>query len=285
MLARILMILMATLSFTGTVDAGIWDTVRGVFGSESKLPPPAISVLVVQDQPGVMLEVKGKYHVYDPNTKEHISTRLIGKRKFLQALPSGLKWGEEFPGIYQLQILPEDPNTITVVNGEEYHGSLYIYDVGGNISIVNKVDLEEFLASTLKNQFDGSMPDEALAAIAIAARTNAYFRALHPLNSYWAVDAERVGYEGITENSEPTEIEHAIHASRYMVMSRTGTYEGKLTPFPAQWGSTTGGQSGREPGVFSRISLYDAEEMARNGNDAALILQKSFPGTHIELIY
>lgn len=282
---RLLMALLAISPIGAHAETGILDSVKQFFVSKRKMPPPAISVLIVQDQPGVMLEVRGKYHIYDPNSKEHISTRVIGKRKFLQALPGGLKWGEEFPGIYQLQILPEEPETAIVVNGNEYRGSLYVYDVGGNISLVNKVDLEDFLNSTLRNQFEEPLPEETLAAVAIASRTNAYYRALHPLNSFWAVDADRVGYEGVKEGSEPTEIENAIRATRHMVLSKTGTYEGKITPFPAQWGSTTGGQKGKEQGVFSRITLFDAEEMANHGDDAAVILQKAFPNSHIELIY
>ena len=70
-----------------------------------------------------------------------------------------------------------------------------------------------------------------------------------------------------------------------MVLSQTGTYEGVVTPFSAQWGTVAGSQLSNQKGDFSRITLFEAEDMGRNGKHAAQILSKAFPGSHIELIY
>ncbi len=285
MFLRVIICMFALIPITNTLDAGVWDHVQRLLGRTSNKLPQTISVLVLHDQPGVMLEVTGKYHIYDPHTNSHVSSRLIGKRKFLQPLAGGLKWGEEFPGIYQLHIVPDNRHVTSVVNGVEYRGTILVYDVGGTISIVNKVDIEDYLLSTLSPQFQEPLPEETLSAIAIAARTMALFQSQHPKNPYWAVDAKNVGYEGIKSVNLESDVAKAIRVTENMVLSKTGSYEGLVTPIAAQWGSITGGKQKKErAAVFSRISLYEAEEMGYRGKNAAQILTKGFPDSHIEIL-
>jgi stage II sporulation protein D len=137
----------------------------------------------------------------------------------------------------------------------------------------------------LPRQFPNSFSEETLAAIAIAARTEAYFKSQNPKNKFWAVDARQVGYKGLDTVDAATEIDRAIKTTRHMVLSKTGTYEKVITPFAAQWGAAIGGQSYQPQGVVSQISLDEAESMGNDGKHAAQILFKAFPGTHIELIY
>jgi stage II sporulation protein D len=282
MIARFFVLALGLLPLNTVAEAGIWDKIKAMIWNPN-YSIPTIDVLIVNDQPSILLELKGKYHIYDPNTKEHVSTRFVGKKKHIQALSSGLKWGEEFPGTYQLHIVPDHQGIVAVVDGIEYRGSLYIYDIGGTISIVNRTDIEDYLSSILPDQFPDPLPVETCAAIAIAARTNAYYQSLNQENRYWTVDAGQVGYKGLESIKPNSEMAHAIKATNNMVMSKTGTYEGKLTPFAAHWGSITGGQSTKDQ-AFSHISFYEAEDLGKKGKHAAQILSKAFPNTHIEFI-
>ena len=73
-----------------------------------------------------------------------------------------------------------------------------------------------------------------------------------------------------------------MHNTRYMVLSRTGTYEGVVTPFPAQWNSPS--STGHKQDI-AKINVEEVAELAQKGNHAALILEKAFPRTTIQLIY
>lgn len=280
MIARIFMILLAVAAFANPVEAGLWDRVTALFSKPVPAQPPSIKLLIVQDEHGVVLEVKGKYQIFDPNTNEHISTRFIGKRKFIQATSDGLKWGEEFPGVYQLLIVPDDKNVTTIVDGIEYRGLIYIYDVQGAISVVNAVDIEDYLMSTLGLQYKESLPEEEMAAIAIAARTYAYWLAQNPKTDFWTVKAQAVDYQGHAVTNLTGGIEKAIQATRYMVMSQNGTPVGTAAPFPAVWNDKDNKEA-----VIAKISLGDAEVMANTGNHAAQILEKAFPGNSIILMH
>lgn len=284
MCGRIILCITICLSFFCRAEAGMWEGVKNyIWGS--KASHPKVKVLIVNDQPGASVEIKGKYKLFDPNTRSHISTRFIGKKNIFQSFSQGLKWGEEFPDVYQILILPDNHKVPVFVDGREYRGPLYVYNIGNSISIVNEVALEDYIASILAEQFHSSIPEEALAAVVIAARTNALFQIEHPKNPYWTVDATRVDYPGHVDLAAENPIAQTVQNTRHMVMSMTGAYEGKATPFPAIWGSSTGGKAVGKDAVHSRISLFEAEDLAEAGENAAEILKKAFPNTTIQLAY
>ncbi|CCB91409.1 putative uncharacterized protein [Waddlia chondrophila 2032/99] len=280
MILRAWLLVIALLPFAASVEAGFLSNMRNIFVKHQH-PVPAIDVLVVNDKPSAMIEVSGKYQLYNPHTKSLISKRYIGKKKLMQTDSSGLKWGEGFPGIFQLTIIPEDPSVGVSIDGVAYKGNVTVYDIGGSISIVNRVPIEEFLKSTLPRMYSEPMPEEAMAAIAIVARTNTYYFSCNPKSKFWSIDAAQVGYEGVESQNPSSPMDQAVSSTRHMILSQTGAYEGKITPFPAQWKEGHGAHSGSS----SRIMLYEAEDIARTGGHAAQILSKAFPGSHIELIY
>lgn len=281
MLFRAWLFVIAFLPFITPVEAGFLSNMRNLFTKHQKTVP-AIDVLVVNDQPSALVEMKGKYQLYNPFTKQLISKRYIGKKKVMQTTSSGLKWGEEFPGIFQLMIIPDEPHGVVTIDGIDYKGTVTIYDIGGTISIVNRVQIEDYLRSTLPGAYGEPMPEEAMAAIAIVARTDAFYLSKNPKNKFWSVDGAQVGYNGLNSMHTTSPMDLAVTSTRHMVLSQTGAYEGKLTPFPAHWAAP---QSHQTSSSISRITIYEAEDIARTGGHAAQILSKAFPGSHIELVY
>jgi Stage II sporulation protein len=275
---RLLLFLLACLSFFGMVQADMIDSVTSLWSSNTP-PPPHIKVLVLHDQEGVRVEVRGKYALEDPHAQKHISTRLVGKTQTFQAIPSGLKWGEEFPGLHQIELVPSVPETQILVNGVEYKGRVQIYDVDGAISVVNDLPVEEYLSYLLPEKYQQPLPDEVLAALAITARTDTSYQAQNPKNKFWGVDARQSGYVGYRDIDPNNGVIKALRNTRYMVMSHTGTYERVVTPFAASW------ESPSLKATASQISLAEAIEMAKQGAHAANILEKAFPRTTIQLIY
>lgn len=248
---------------------------------------PTIKVLVMHDQKGALLEVQGKYKILDPNTQKSIAphTRYVGKVKYIQPIENGLKWGEEFPGIHQIEIVAASNDTRIYVNGNEYPGIVRIYDIGGSISIVNEVDLESYLSYLLANRYPEDLSPEVLAALAIVERTNAYYFSDKPRTNFWSVDAYQVGYRGFTNPNPDSPIQKALRATKGMVLSRTGTYEGVVTSFPTLWDPASSKAAPMSPKpVISQIPLNQAKKIADDGGHAATILDKAFPHTSIQII-
>lgn len=281
---RILCLLLAFGPVNASLQAGLLENIAGYFRKSGPALPPTIKVLIVHDSQGVILEVKGKYKIFDPHTGDHISTRFTGKRRFIQAVRDGIKWGEEFPGVYQLMIVPDEAKTTTIVDGVEYRGPIFIYDIGGTISIVNQVYIEDYLSSILANRYQ-ELPDELMAAAAISARSAAYYRVENPKSQYWSVDGTKTGYQGIAAVNQGSDSEKAIKATRYMVMSRSSPNEEHVSAFPAEWKQEGVPTPSLNEYVVSQITLAEAKAMADRGDHAAQILGKAFPGVKIELIH
>jgi len=279
---RRLIIFMMLICAATSLQGGIWDKIKTSFLSSNAPQEPKIKVLVLHDQDRATLEVKGNYNIYDPYLNSKLATRFTGKSNRITALPTGLKWGEEFPGTYQLHIVPDHQSTVTVINGIAYRGSIYVYDIGGSISIVNEVNIEDYLASLLPNKFDRPLSEEGLAAATIAERTHAYYLSTHGENPFWQVHAQDVGYNGVqAENSNPM-IAEAIGSTRFMVMSQTGIYDGMLTPFPVEIAHA---KPKNPQQTVASLSIDEVEEMANRGDNAARILARKFPNTSIEMMH
>lgn len=272
MIRQFLLLLLLSISYAHPLRAGFIDS---FFASKpAYTPPPTIRVLIIHDRPGVIIETKGQYKLYDPRTNDHLTTRFVGKRNYIQAVTDGLKWGEEFPGVHQLLIVPDNSAVTTIVDGIEYNGSLYIYDVEGMIYVVNQVDIEDYLASSLTSQIRELPSDEVLAAIAIAARTKAYHQVANPPSPYWDVDGRKAMYAGYAVIATSTQVNKAIDVSRYLAMNRSKN-EAQMQPFPANWGD----------GKIGNLSLEQAEQMSKKGDNAAQILSKAFPGSSIVIMH
>lgn len=278
---RIFLAILASSLLAMNAEAGVMDSIKDFFYKLEE-PKDAIKVLIAHDMPGAVVEVKGKYKLYDPNTMNHITTRYTGKRKFIQPLRDGLKWGEEFPGIFQLLIVPDDAATTTLIDGIEYRGWIYVYDIGGGISIVNAPDLGEYIGGLMSVGIPKDLPDEVMAALAISLRTQAYFQVQNPKNRYWAVDGRKIGYQGHALIDPSGSIEKAVDHTRKMVLSESDAPIGEIRAFPSQWpGITVGVQ---EPGVMSKITIDEAVHMADQGSHAAQILVRAFPNTSIQML-
>jgi stage II sporulation protein D len=284
MFSRIFLFFLAFIPWMAVVEAGTEQSTKVHTQNSQSLPK--IRVLITHDQEKVLLQVVGKYRIFDPYLNTHISTRFKGKSQDIQAIQNGLKWGEEFPGVHQLQFLPASPDTKLLVNGIEYDGSIYVFDIGGSISIVNELPLEEYLGSVLANHSQ-PLANEVLAALVIVARTNAYNQIQNPRSSFWAADAAQTGYKGVFKGELPLPLQKAIKSTQYMVLSFSKKSGRNVITLPLQWDAfpknLLGNVSPRPEA--SKISLAEANELSKKGAHAATILEKAFPKASIQLIY
>lgn len=212
--------------------------------------PPTIRVLIKQDAKGSLIETKGSYKVYNPQNGKLLSTGLLGKRFFALPQKDGLKWGEGFPGVFQLQIVSSTADSSILVDGIEYRGLMEIYSFDEKIQIINEIDIESYISSILTEQFSGmhySFP--VLEALSIVYRTNATHTALKNHGCYYHVKASDVSYGGLASTLIDFDIEKAIHQTKYLVM----TY--KEMPFPCGVTEDCAGSTSSYSTLFRKTTL------------------------------
>lgn len=235
------------------------------------MAPRNIQILLEKDAQEVLLEVKGPYYIFNPHDGSRIASGLLGKRFMVRELESGLKWGEGFPGTHQIYIKPRSPETTIFVNGIQYSGSLAIYGVEGLVHIVNDIDIESYVKSLLVGQFSTPLEPEVLSALAILARTNAYYHAMRNKESFWHVAAQESGYSGSALIVSDSPIEKAVDSTRHLILVHPD--HGKIFPFATAWTENSAGKTAPYQILFRKEGF--SPEKGVEAPHAALIRQES----------
>lgn len=213
-----------------------------------EVPPLAtIRVLVKKEVEGALLEVKGSYKVFNPCDQKYLSAGFRANRFYLSAQSNGVKWGETFSNIFQIKIVPNNAKTTFVIDGLEYKGSIEAYNVEGNLYIVNETDIESYIKSVLTSRLcDRTFSKEALEAIAVVERTNAYDMAQNPKSKHWHLYAEDRSFKGCSNSSLSRDIDFAVDNTKNMIL----TYHG--SPFPTDLTENCAGTTANYKAVYRK---------------------------------
>lgn len=223
--------------------------------------PQNIQVLLEKDANEALLEVKGAYYLYNPQDGSKVSSNLLGKRFMVHAIQNGLKWGEEYPGIYQLYIQPRSDQTSIFINGIQYNGNVSVYAVGQHINIVNDLDIESYVKSLLSTHLSSPRESEVMAAMAILERTNAYYAVSRHHDVFWHVASADVGYQGCGLIAPTSPAMKAVDSTRHLILVHPK--DGKSLPFAAAWTEHSAGKTAPYSVMFRREAFT-----AANGVDA-----------------
>ena len=227
--------------------------------------PATLKVLLAKNAPEALVDVRGSYEIFDPATGLGIFVGRIGSFHFVTPGEGGINWGDNSLGCSQLRIVPTNSQTTILINGIQYRGCVEIYSVNGELNVINEVDVENYLKSTLTLQFPKEKDAEVLDALAIVARTQAYYYISRNPGVFWHVEAQKVGYEGYAVVLQNPYIDRAVESTRHMVM----TY--KDVPFAATWTKNSAGKTATfatifrkdvqtPSGVSAPLALRDKEE-------------------------
>lgn len=218
--------------------------------------PKKIQVLLAQGATEALLEVKGPYSLFNPHDGEKIASGLLGKRFMIHAVEDGLKWGEEFPGFYQFYLQPRSEETAIFINGIQYSGSLAIFAVGNRINIVNELDIESYIKGLLSSQLSSPLESEVMAALAILARTNAYYAVSRHRDVFWHTSAAETGFQGIALIAPDSAIEKAVDATRHLILVHPT--DGRSLPFATTWTEHSAGKTTAYQTIFRKEGLAPA---------------------------
>jgi stage II sporulation protein D len=209
--------------------------------------PQNIQILIEKDVDGALLEVKGPYHLFNPHDGSKIASGLLGKRFMIHETNAGLKWGEEFAGIHQMQIKPRSSETSIFINGIQYSGAVTIYGIGNKIQIINDVDIDSYIKSTLTTQFPTPFEPEVMSALAILARTNAYYTASKASNhSFWQIAAKDVNYQGSALVVSNSVIDKSVDSTKNLILVHSDH------PFATTWTEHSAGKTAPYSSIFRK---------------------------------
>ncbi len=214
--------------------------------------PKNIQILLEKDATEVLLEVKGPYYLLNPHDGSRISSGLLGKRFIVRELENGLKWGEEFPGVHQFYIKPRSSETSIFVNGIQYAGGIAVFGVAGLVHVVNELDIESYVKSSLTSQFPTPLEPEVFSALAILMRTDAYYHATKNQSFFWHVTAEETGYLGCALVVPDSPVEKAVDSTKHLILVHP--HGGHNLPFGTAWTENSAGKTASYETMFRKDS-------------------------------
>lgn len=226
----------------------LWGTHHEAkIGKLDKAEHVLIKVLMKENIDGALIDIDGGFKIYNPQNDKLLTSSSKGKRYYLQTNASGLKWGESYPSVHQMRIVPNAYDGMILVDGIQYKGSLEVYDVNSKIQLVGEVDVEDLLKSTLSSGLcHKEYSSSTIEAIAIAMRTHFYYSASRGANPYWDVHANEIGYSGYGLIKINPAIERAVAATRHLIL----TYKDK--PFATSWTENSGGKTASYESIYRK---------------------------------
>jgi len=177
-----------------------------------------IKVLLFKNLEAANLEVHGGYRIFDPKANVRMSKGSMKKQFLLRPTLDGITWGEAFPGVFQIALVPDEKEGYFLLDGIQYSGNLYVYQVGNTINVVNEVPVEEFAKSMLNPKVNKPMHSEALAAMAIIERSQAYYHSLKNQTAFWHLDASEINYQGRGVCGRNNGVDNAVELTHHLVM-------------------------------------------------------------------
>jgi stage II sporulation protein D len=200
--------------------------------------PATIKILVGKQKKGALLEIKGRYHIYNPTDGVLVDTGILGRRDQITLTPQGIQWADILPiGLEQFRIVPGDSQCKILIDGIQYLGCIEAYQERGGLTLINELDVENYIKSTLAPSFSSEKNQELLDAVAITARTNTYYHVGRNSTANWHVDACEVGYLGFALANQNARLDRSIDNTKHMVMTH------HKTPFVALWTKDSAGKT------------------------------------------
>jgi stage II sporulation protein D len=197
--------------------------------------PEWIRVAVVREDPQVDLQIYGRFTISALHTGQPIQQGRRLRPVAVRAVSEGIALGEEVLPFIGVRIEPESEATISL-NGRRLRGTLEILRQSDlTLLVVNYVALEDYLRGVLSKEAPDYWPDEALKAIAIAARTYAIYQRLTKGQVDYDVTGDVMSQDYGGKSAERSATTRAVKATAGFVMM----HQGRL--FPAFYHSTCGG--------------------------------------------
>ncbi len=134
-----------------------------------------IRVAVLREEDHFTMAVQGRYDVIDFNTGKKLDSRVY-LRPVLVSLDHGkTKVGDAVYNAPRLIIAPRREALISVNDGHFRGDVIIINNKSTNLTVVNSIDLENYIRGVLYHEISDKWPLEAIMAQAVATRTYALY--------------------------------------------------------------------------------------------------------------
>ncbi len=193
-----------------------------------------IRVSVLKDVDHFTIAVDGRHTILDYNTGEKVGVGIRLLPATVSFNNGKIRIGDRLYDNPRLIVEPRRDATIRV-NDKHFRGIMVIINTGDSLTVVNSIEIEQYIKGVLYHEVSDKWPLEAIKAQAVATRTYA----LYSIETFAARDFDVTNdvysqvYGGKTAERYQTNL--AVQKTKGEVL----TYKGKI--FPAFFHANSGG--------------------------------------------
>ncbi len=209
-----------------------------------------VRVLIVSDARQIRIRSEKGLTIIDEVAGRTEST--IGDALVVRAAPSGMIFVDDQPwsgtGIFlnpsgDWKILVDAIGRGERQLDSEYPGSLYVFNRDGLLSVINRVEIEQYVGCVVANEVWPDFSDEALKTQAIVARTYVLYHMLRRPDAMYDVAATQGSqvYRGIRNDTVGVRAQQAAEFTRGLVCTYRENGNDQL--FCTYYSSACGGMS------------------------------------------
>ena len=213
--------------------------------------PDVIRVAIARNDPQVTLQISGPFTMVALQTGAPVHQGRHLHAVAVRAVSNGLALGQEILPYAGVRIEPSREAAISL-NGKRLRGTVEIVrQQDTTLLVVNHVGLEDYLRGVLSKEAPDYWPEEALKAIAIAARTYAIYQRFTKEQAGYDVTGDVMSQEYGGRTGEKHATSQAVEKTAGWIVA----YQGQL--FPTFYHSTCGGMTehARVMGNFNLVPL------------------------------
>jgi stage II sporulation protein D len=202
-----------------------------------------VRVLIVEGKPAVRVASAGGVTLADSSGRFVLARTERGEAYRLVPFRQAVQVRETGASAAPVVVWPGRGAQVTV-DGQAYRGRLEVHRVGPGLTVVNVVQLEDYLQGVLKDEIPTGWPLEAAKAVAVAARTYAVYQMDQNAGTLFdlrATTASQVYGGAVGEDPRTTA---AVEATRGQILTFAGQ------PFPAFYHACSGGNTEDAVDVF-----------------------------------
>jgi stage II sporulation protein D len=178
--------------------------------------------------------------------------RLLGQIPALQGFSATMAaGGVSVAGkkAWQIVLKPKE-NGFIYAGGRWYRGEVDLVRESSGISVINRLNIEDYLASVIGREMYNTWPQEALKAQAVASRSYAVFKLQRPKSKLFDVLDTTTSQVYVGLEGEANSTQEAVKATAGEVLM----YQGKV--IEAVFHSSSGGHTENSENVWQTIVPY-----------------------------
>ena len=222
--------------------------VLGVMALFALMPSTAaraqtVRVLIAEGKPAVRVASAGGATLTDASGRYVLARTERSDAYRLAPFGQAVRVRETGASAAPVMVWPGRGAQVTV-DGQGYRGRLEVHRIGPGLTVVNVVELEDYLQGVLKDEIPTGWPLEAAKAVAVAARTYAVYQMDQNAGTLFDLRATTASQVYGGAGGEDPRTTAAVQATRGQVLTFAGQ------PFPAFYHACSGGSTEDAVDIF-----------------------------------